>query len=152
MTDVTADIDFLQKHLVDNISFSYLKQSELHGVGSFASQNIAKDTTLGILDGQVMPWEKYNSLEDSLKEQFGAYKNYIFMEWNAIDEETLLVRPFRTKYSYINHSRTPNLALKYHPLRVVAIKDILKDEEFTLDYRQEKLNEKYLSGHGSTYL
>lgn len=74
------------------------------------------------------------------------------MEWNALNKHTLLVRPLRTKYSYINHSRTPNTEILYNPIRVVATKDINPQDELTLDYRKEALPKEYLDGHGKTYL
>jgi len=73
---------------------------------------IKKGTILGFLDGQVMPWAQYNEIMKNT--DLGYFNSYIFMEWNALDKNTLLVRAFRTKYSYINHSRKPNVAIKYN--------------------------------------
>ena len=70
------------------------------------------------------------------------------MEWNAIEKDLLLVRPYRTKYSFINHNRTPNLIIKYNPLRIESFKNILKDEELTLDYRKEPLPDEYIQNKG----
>lgn len=69
-----------------------------------------------------------------------------------MSEDTLLVRPFRTKYSFVNHSRTPNVRIARHPLRLVALRDIAEGEEFLLDYREEPLCREHLEGHGATYL
>lgn len=145
----------LEEHydtIIDNISFSEIRKSKIHGLGLFATTSIKKDTILGMLDGQVMDWDHYNKLAGKIKEDLAKYKDYIFMEWNALDSKTLLVRPFRTKYSYINHSKKPNLEIKYNPMRVVAIKNIEETNEFTLDYTKEPLSQEYLDGHGKTYL
>ena len=123
--------------IVDNLLFSEIRPSTIHGDGLFATNSINANSILGILDGQLVPWD----------EQFSTA-----FEWNAISESQLLIRPLRSKYSYINHSRTPNLQREYHPLRVTALKDIKAGEELTLDYRKEPLPKTYQQGHGSGYL
>lgn len=150
--DFTTDIEFVRKVTLDNLLFSYISESKIHGFGLFAEKDIRCGSILGVLDGQVIEWDEYDRLSSMLKDSFGAYKNYIFMEWNAIDARTLLVRPFRTKYSYINHSYSPNVAIAYNPIRIITIKDIVKNEELVLDYTKEPLRDEYISGHGKTYL
>jgi len=150
--DLNDDLNFLKKIVLDNILFSQIEKSNIHGFGLFSNKNIHKDTIIGILNGQVIDWNEYDSISKILEDKLNIAKNYIFMEWNALNENTLLVRPFRTKYSFINHSYTPNLEIKYNPIRVVTIKNISKKEEFTLDYLKEPLRKEYLEGHGKTYL
>ena len=94
---------------------------------------------LGTLDGQVIPEVLNNKLA-------------LAFEWNALEEDTLLVRPYRTKYSYINHQRTPNLILVGYPIVVTALQDIPKGTELTLDYRKEKLSTNYIETKGKYYL
>jgi hypothetical protein len=74
------------------------------------------------------------------------------MECNKLDLETYLVRPYRTKYSYINHSFSPNTVLKKYPLRLISLKKIHVGEEITLDYTQEELSQEYLSSKNKDYL
>lgn len=137
--------------VIDNITVGRIASSTVHGRGLFATEDIAEGQILGVLDGQVMDWDFYDevikarNLDQVLTEAF-------FMEWNALSPTTLLVRPFRTKYSFINHSREPNVMLVHYPLRVVAKQPITQGEEFLLDYREEPLRKEYLEGHGSTYL
>lgn len=150
--DITEDINFVKKVVVDNISFSYIDKSNVHGFGLFSDKDIHSKTILGNLDGQIMNWNNYDELSDYLKNSLGKYKNYILMEWNALDTKTLLVRPFRTKYSYINHSCEPNVEIKYNPIRIETIKNIEKGEEFLLNYKKEPLKDDYLNGYGKTYL
>lgn len=138
------------KDVIDNIHKGYIKKSQLHGFGLFASEKIECQECIGVLDGQIISWEQYKILSEKFSTEIN--EKTIFMEWNAIDKNTLLTRAFRTKYSYINHSRTPNLELKTEPLRIVALRTIDENEELLLDYRKENLSEEYLEGHGKTYL
>jgi len=124
---------------IDNIQNTEIKRSVIHGWGLFSLVNIDKDKVLCELDGQEVPYTIYEKNEKSL-------------EWNALEGDILLVRPYRTKYSFINHSRTPNAKIAYNPIRVLSIRNIIQGEEITIDYRKEALPKKYLQGHGKTYL
>ncbi|MFW5794392.1 MAG: SET domain-containing protein [Bacillota bacterium] len=134
--------------IINNIKNTYIQKSNIDGDGLFTKKEFKKDEILGELDGQIISWDLYNSL----KKLYDENKDYFFGEWNALDEKTLLVRALRTKYSYINHSRKPNLKLIYNPLRIVAIEDIPENTELTLDYRKEPLRKEYIENHGKYYL
>ena len=149
---IDRQLRLLRELTIDNISFSYIDRSPIHGFGLFADENIRKGTLLGVLDGQVMAWDHYDRIADYFQKEIGQSAGEIFMEWNALSESVLLVRPFRTKYSLINHSRRPNLELHRNPLRVVTTRDISANEELLLDYRDEPLRNSYLDGHGKTFL
>lgn len=148
--------------IVDNINLGYIKESTIHGYGLFAKEDIESGKILTELDGQLMKWNEYYQILDDLTEDIGNKYVNRFMEWNCIgnkqgqkdsaENTLLLVRPFRTKYSFVNHSRTPNCALILEPLRLVAIRDIKKDEELTFDYRTEPLPDIYYIEHGDSYL
>lgn len=92
-----------------------------------------------------MGWDHYDLIHETLKEDAGGLENYFFMEWNALDQKTLLVRAFRTKYSYINHSKTPNVKVFSFPHRIIALKDIEIGEELTIDYNAEPLRDGYFT-------
>ena len=128
-----------REDVIDNIRKTEIAKSPIHGYGLFATEPIEAEEILGYLDGQKVPAKIHRKYD-------------LCYEWNALDDSMYLLRPYRTKYSYINHSRTPNLLLEYSPLRVVATKDIPPGEELTLDYRKEPLPQEYLQGHGRTYL
>jgi len=135
------------ENIINNILKGYIKSSEIDGYGLFAISKIKKEEVIGLLDGQLIPWDLYDKIlqNNSLLRDF-------FVEWNAISINKLLVRTFRTKYSFINHSRKPNVCIMYNPIRIVAVKDIFQDEEIVLDYRKEPLRKEYLNGHGKSYL
>lgn len=135
--------DIVAKFIIDNIDDTEIKKSDIHGLGLFATKDIASGEILCILDGQLVSWESYDYMSE--KHPFGKYNNYLFMEWNAINEHTLMIRPFRTKYSFINHSKNPNLTMRRYPITLMAMKNIKSGEELTLDYRKEPLSEKYLN-------
>ncbi|MCX8167376.1 MAG: SET domain-containing protein [Candidatus Micrarchaeota archaeon] len=141
-----------QPYIVDNIPDTYIAPSEIHGMGLFAGRDFAKGEVLTKLDGMMLKEEEFYRIRDSLEFLPDNVKNYIFMEWTAVEQERLLVRPFRTKYSFINHSRTPNLKINFDTLEVVTLTDIKKDTELTLDYREEKLSDDYIRQHGCSYL
>lgn len=140
-----------EEAVIDNVSPTYIDESSIHGFGLFAAELIQRGSVLGTLDGQIMSWDHYHAVRAALALPPEA-RDYLFLEWNALAPDTLLVRAFRTKYSYINHARQPNVELRSRPLEVVALRDIAEGEELLLDYRKEPLNEEYLTGHGSTYL
>ena len=144
-----ADADRARTPLiVDNILGTTIQKSSIHGFGLFTDRSIAAGAILCILDGQVVSWSSYNDMQ--ARSPFTAFSPDLFMEWNALDTETLLIRPFRTKYSYINHSRSPNTILERFPLRLTAILNINSGDELTIDYRREPLSDDYL--RSATYL
>ncbi len=149
----SLDISFVKRTVIDNIVIGHIDNSTIHGLGLFATRMVKEGEILCILDGQVVPKSQYETIRNSLIEHVShPYDQYFFMEWNVLDNDTLLVRPFRTKYSYINHSRKPNLKIAKFPLRIVALTEIMQNEELTLDYREEPLSTEYMEGHGKTYL
>ncbi|HET7268258.1 MAG TPA: SET domain-containing protein [Oleiagrimonas sp.] len=129
--------------IVDNMPDASIGASAVHGHGLFASRRIESGAVIGLLDGQLVDWSSYDVMEQA--NPFGDHGADLFMEWNALSTDTLLVRPFRTKYSFINHDREPNACLAHEPLRVIAARAIAVDEEITLDYRQEPLRNEYLA-------
>lgn len=137
--------------VVDNIKNTVIKPSLIHGYGLFAKSALAAGTVLTVLDGQRVDYDFYYRICDKfdLKDEI---KNQLFMEWNCISGDMLLVRQFRTKYSYINHSRTPNCKLMGFPPTLWTCTEIKEGDELTLDYRDEPLPQNYISRHGSTYL
>ena len=126
--------------ILNNIPKTTIRESTIHGFGLFANDGFSNAQEICQLDGQKIAWSTY------------AKKKGFSGEWNATTGDILVVRPFRTKYFYINHSRTPNLRVLENPLRIVTLRKIHAGEELLLDYRNEPLPEEYMTIHGSTYL
>lgn len=147
---VETELRRINDRIVDNIRNTYIDISSIHGFGLFAKKPIQAGAILCELDGQKMDWAHYEKLKKTIN--LGEYQDYIFMEWNALDTKTLLVRAFRTKYSYINHSKTPNVAIKYDPIRIEAARDIGEHDELTIDYSKEPLSEEYKNDKEKSFI
>jgi hypothetical protein len=119
------------------MSGTCVQPSPIHGQGLFAETRVEPGTVLAKLDGQVV----------SPAEAPGVV---LALEWNALSPERLLVRPIRTSYGFINHSRTPNLRI--HDLAVVATSTIAPDSELLLDYLEQPLPADFLAHPSSEYL
>jgi SET domain-containing protein len=127
--------------VVDNIHNTEIKKSKIHGYGLFATTLIKSGSILCILDGQIVSWSSYDRVSST--KPFGDYSDNLFMEWNFLEHNVIMFRPFRTKYSFINHSIDPNVILRRYPVTLISIQDIHKGEEITIDYRKEPLNYNY---------
>ncbi|UTT86151.1 SET domain-containing protein [Vibrio pelagius] len=149
---VTNDLKFVIRNTLDNISETYISKSSVHGFGLFSKKKINKGTTLGFLDGQVMTLNQWDIIKNSISQNIPGYSDYFFMECNYMEKEKLLVRPLRTKYSYINHNRKPNLEINKDKMSIVTRVDVEKDEELFLDYRLENLPSDYINGSQGRYL
>jgi SET domain-containing protein len=143
-----------KQKIINNLPKTYIDNSKIHGKGLFALEIIKSNEILGYLDGQIISWEIYDEFIHTIKKLNNEeFDNFVFYdEWNALPNEKVMIRLFRTKYAFINHSRTPNIQIKYNPLRIVALKDILKGEELLIDYRKEQLREEYINGAGKQFL
>jgi hypothetical protein len=113
--------------VVDNIVATEIRKSPIHGYGLFAQRRIARGSLLCTLDGQVVSWASFERM--CAAHPFEHYDPYLLLEWNALEEDVLLVRPFRTKYSWINHSRSPNVVLRKYPVSLIALRAIESGEE-----------------------
>lgn len=130
--------------IIDNIPNTIIGSSTIHGKGLFSAVPIPAGAILVLLDGQLIPLAKQRIVNADICASH--------CEWNAVSKDMLLVRAFRTKYSFINHSNNPNLRLEYNPLRIVVSSDLNRGDELTLDYNKEPLPEQYLELHGRHFL
>lgn len=130
--------------IIDNIPNTIIAESAIHGKGLFSEASIPSGAILAVLDGQLIPLAKQQIVSADVCASH--------CEWNAVSKDMLLVRAFRTKYSFINHSNKPNLRLEYNPLRIVVSCDLNRGDELTLDYNREPLPEQYLELHGRHFL
>jgi len=136
----------MHENIINNIPTGTIDKSAIHGYGLFARHDIPCEAVLVSLDGLIVPWWVYKTRRDMASDAFN--------EWNALTPDVLLVRPLRTKYSFINHSRVPNCKIVNvaNRLQVRTMADIPCSEELTLDYRLEPLPPEYESGPGAKYL
>ncbi|MDW7975111.1 MAG: S-adenosylmethionine decarboxylase [Leptospiraceae bacterium] len=110
-----------------------LRPSPIHKTGLFSNSYIKKGTTIGVLTGRFYSQQEVQNL--SKEEQ-----SFLI----PIDEE-ILIGP-ESFYEipalfYINHSCEPNAGID-GDLTIVALRDILPDEEITIDYATIFLNEQ----------
>ena len=130
------------KFIVDNIPGTEIQPSTVHGNGLFATRDFLAGEIIAALDGQVIDWASFDQIKSM--QPYGSDNGDLFMEWNALSPTTLLVRPFRTKYSFINHGRNPNVERIDNPLRLATTTAIAAGSELFIDYRQEPLSTEYL--------
>jgi uncharacterized protein len=97
----------------------YVKFSPISGNGVFANQNIKKGTLIEDMKGKIVPDNEESHKKYNLNYMCPISKN-----------ECLLIK---TNGKYINHSCDPNCGI-VDSIKIVAIKDIKKDEEISVDY------------------
>ena len=97
----------------------YVKKSKIGGKGLFTKHKIKKGSVIGTVKGKKLP----DNQETSKK--FGEH--YL----HPISHSKVILNSNFTKYT--NHSCEPNCGLK-KGIRIVAMKDIKKDEEITINY------------------
>jgi len=97
----------------------YVKKSNIKGKGLFAKRDIKRGEIVGIVEGLIV-------LDN--KESYNKYgEDYL----HPISYTKAILN--KTKTKYINHSCEPNCGLK-NGIKIVAVRDIKKDEEITIDY------------------
>jgi len=115
---------------VETIADARRAPSAAHGTGLFSTRKRPPGELVCLLDGQSVSLDQFPEVLD--------------LEWNALSDRVLLVRPLRTSYGYINHSDTPNLAIEPSGLRVITLRAIEAGEELTLDYFAPPLPPEFL--------
>ena len=95
-------------------------KSGIHGKGIIAKQNIKKGEVVFVIKGKVVHWVISNQKESLYAPAWIGMSKY---SWIDPDE------PAR----FLNHSCNPNCGIK-GKLKVVALKNIKKGEEITIDY------------------
>lgn len=149
---ISKDLSFIKKVVYDNISNTVIEHSSIHGFGLFASTNIPDKKNLCQLDGQVIDATEYSDIENSFSAVINGLNYFFFMECNYLANNQLLVRPLRTKYSYINHSSEANVELQRETMTIVTIREIKAGEELLIDYRKEPLSKEYLARPEKAFL
>lgn len=98
----------------------HIKNSKVHGDGLFAKRNIKKGETIALIRGKIIKWIVVN------KKTSSAGPNWIGLNKHK------WINPLNV-FDKINHSCDPNAGIK-GSVTVVALHNIMKDEEITIDY------------------
>jgi hypothetical protein len=123
---------FLNKKVV-------IRGSAMHGVGLFPLFGFSKNDTVLCIDA------------GEGKRELSSHEHQA--EWNY-REGLYFVRPKKTPYGFINHSRVPNARSVVAvdgaraTLEVTALRDIGRNEEILIDYRAENLPFSYIRDAG----
>lgn len=124
--------------IINNVAASYVSQSAISGQGLFAGTDYRTGDPVGHLDGQVV------NVDDHPQALLG--------EWNGLGDVEVLYRAFSTSYSFINHSRNPNLEIDRETMWMRARRPICAGEEFSLDYLEHGVPLAYKSTGLGAYL
>lgn len=99
----------------------YIGKSKINGKGLFAGENINKGDRIQYINGKRVKNETKNSKESAA-----------IINWIGVSKKSY-INTEGTPFRYINHSCDANAAIK-GTKTVVALRDIPKDEEITIDY------------------
>jgi SET domain-containing protein len=114
----------------DDAPFTYVKESSVEGYGLFAAKDIKKNDL--VIDYRMFPKDWYKTRYIDLTEE-QIRKNWYVM----LNSEECITSDKWSKFSYINHSKTPNCEWVLNIHKIIANRDIKKDEELFIDYRLE---------------
>ena len=95
----------------------YTKDSGIHGKGLFARNKISQGDYMGEYDGPTVR------------------KNGMHVLWVEEDKDNWIGRDGQNLLRYLNHSRKPHA--EFVGFKLYAVKDIMPDEEITIDYGEE---------------
>jgi SET domain-containing protein len=114
----------------DDAPYTYVKESSVEGFGLFAAKTIRRGDL--VIDYRMFPkdWRKIR-YQDLTEEQIRK-KWYVMLS-----SEECITSDKWSKFSYINHSREPNCDWVLNIHKIIANRDIKRDEELFIDYRIE---------------
>lgn len=110
-----------------------VKESEIHGKGIFASRFIPEGTLILIIKGEVIDETECMRREDE--------EENVYIFWNG---DNYIDTSNSTDIKYINHSCDNNCEVADNDkssLSLIAARDILPEEELTIDYGYEEIYE-----------
>ena len=114
----------------DDAPFTYVKESSVEGYGLFAAKDIKKHDL--VIDYRMFPKDWYKTRYVDLSEEQIRKNRYVML-----NSEECITSDKWSKFSYINHSREPNCEWVLNIHKIIANRDIKKDEELFIDYRLE---------------
>ena len=101
-----------------------IREKSLNGKGIFAKENIKKGEIVFIKGGHILTRNEIFS-SGVINSYFPISDNYFLGATNKEEEDAIKL--------YQNHSCSPNVGL-HGEITFIAIRDICKDEELTVDY------------------
>lgn len=110
-----------------------VKESDIHGNGIFAAQFIPEGTLILIIEGEVIDENECMRREDE--------EDNVYIFWNG---DNYIDTSNSTDIKYINHSCDNNCEVLDNDeksLKLIASRDILPEEELTIDYGYEEIYE-----------
>ncbi|MBP6888675.1 MAG: SET domain-containing protein [Candidatus Pacebacteria bacterium] len=118
-----------------------LGPSTIHGIGVFSEEDIPKDccivTASPLLDTNLSQ-EQFDTLSATEQEEVKHHGHYdkVLNRWHVDFDMT----------RFANHSDSPNLTQKYNDkgYYILALKDIKKGEELTINYDDFEIRRKEL--------
>jgi len=130
--------NIIPKH-VDNIKNTEIKKSKQHWFWLFATSNIEKNTFLCEISWQILSNEEYLVF----LQEYHKENKHFFVEKISILNDKILAIPFRTKFSFINHSDIYfNTDVKFNKetntIKVFTTKNIKKWDEIFDKYNLSK--------------
>lgn len=114
-----------------------VRNSKINGKGVFTNQFIAKDEVVIIWGGELVTIYDFNN---------GLGQKHTNV---GIDEDHYLVTPDKSEMTvddFMNHSCNPNIWLK-DEVTLIARRNIESNEELTIDYAIELVDENYIMKH-----
>ncbi len=97
-----------------------VKESNIHGKGTFAFTDIKSGSRIDTIHGPIVT-KKINTPKESMR----------IINWIGVGRN-IWIDTRNTPYRYINHSCYPNAAIKRTSL--IALDDIKEGDEITIDY------------------
>lgn len=110
-----------------------VKESDIHGKGIFAAQFIPEGTLILIIEGEVINENECMRREDE--------EDNVYIFWNG---DNYIDTSNSTDIKYINHSCDNNCEVLDNDeksLKLIASRDILPEEELTIDYGYDEIYE-----------
>lgn len=103
-----------------------VKESAIEGLGLFAIMPIKKGELIGIKGGHIIDWKTLKKHEDIIDDSFLQIDdNFVLAPLKRDEVEEVMM--------FLNHSCEPNIGVRGE-ISFVAIRDIRRGEELTIDY------------------
>lgn len=116
--------------MIDNAPDCHVMSPSIQGRGLFAGKSFTKGEV-------IVDFTEYR--KDFYKIRYNQLNDYqLKYNWSVqVDQDHCLTFDRFSKFSYINHSRTPNCEWMVYEYLIIAARNIRTGEEITIDYRTQ---------------